>query len=98
MALVMIFLGLAVLFNFILIVAKIEKGRHLDALVDVLLLIAISQIYGTSIVGGGVATVGSMFISVYLYWFPLIPIEHELNGLTYGEFLDKLHEEKKEDK
>lgn len=66
-----IFLGLAVLLNFIFIVHKFKTGRPLDAVVDIGIIIVASAIYGTSIMGGVIATIGSMFISIYLHYVPL---------------------------
>ena len=64
-------LGLAVLVNFLFVVNKLQKGRILDATVDVGVMIAASSIYGMSLMGGVSATFGSMFISIYLHYRPL---------------------------
>lgn len=64
-------LGLAVLVNFLFIVHKLKQGRYGDAIVDVGVMIAASMIYGTSLMGGVSATFGSMFISIYLLYYPL---------------------------
>ena len=66
-----IFLGLAVLINFMFIVNKFKKGRHVDAVVDITVIMMASSLYGASIMGGVIATVGSMFISIYLHYVPL---------------------------
>lgn len=64
-------LGLAVLINFLFIVKKMENQRYADVLIDVSVLVAASAIYGMSVMGGASATIGSMFISIYLHFFPL---------------------------
>ena len=64
-------LGLAVLVNFLFVVNKLQKGRVVDATVDVGVMIAASSIYGMSLIGGVSATFGSMFISIYLHYKPL---------------------------
>lgn len=66
-----IFLGLAVLINFMFIVHKFKAGRYADALTDIAIIIVASGIYGTSLMGGVIATIGSMFISIYLHFVPL---------------------------
>ena len=70
-------LGLAVLINFLFIVNKYKAGRLVDAAVDIAVMISASAIYGTSIMGGASATIGSMFISVYLHYNPLVPLKVE---------------------
>lgn len=66
-----IFLGLAVLVNFIFIVNKFKNGRYLDAATDIAIILLASSLYGASVMGGVIATIGSMFISMYLHWKPL---------------------------
>ena len=66
-----IFLGLAVLLNFIFIVRKFENGRYPDAITDIAVIMFASSLYGASIMGGVIATIGSMFISIYLNYYPL---------------------------
>jgi len=64
-------LGLAVLINFIFIVTKFKAQRYADAIIDILTIIATSSLYGMSLMGGAIATIGSMFISIYLHYKPL---------------------------
>ena len=64
-------LGLAVLINFIFIVKKFKTGRPIDAFVDIATIMLTSSLYGMSLMGGAIATVGSMFISIYLHYRPL---------------------------
>lgn len=66
-----IFLGLAVLINFIFVVRKFKAGRHIDAITDISIIFIASAIYGASLMGGVIATIGSMFISIYLHYVPL---------------------------
>ena len=66
-----IFLGLAVLVNFIFIVHKFKKGRYIDAVTDITVIMLASSLYGASVMGGVIATIGSMFISIYLHFAPL---------------------------
>jgi len=85
-------LGLAVLVNFLFIVNKLKKGRALDAATDVAILMAASSIYGMSLMGGISATFGSMFISIYLHYFPLIKPKSEETKTpeSSGSTLEKL--------
>lgn len=64
-------LGLAVLVNFIFIVKKFQAGRPVDAVIDIATIVILSSLYGISLMGGAIATVGSMFISIYLHYKPL---------------------------
>ena len=66
-----IFLGLAVLVNFMFIVHKFKNGRFVDAITDITVIMLASSLYGASVMGGVIATIGSMFISVYLHFVPL---------------------------
>ncbi len=66
-----IFLGLAVLVNFMFIVHKFKHGRHVDAFTDIAVIMLASSLYGASVMGGVIATIGSMFISIYLHFVPL---------------------------
>ena len=66
-----IFLGLAVLVNFIFIVHKFKTGRFADAITDIVVIMLASSLYGASVMGGVIATIGSMFISIYLHFVPL---------------------------
>lgn len=66
-----IFLGLAVLVNFMFIVHKFKKGRYADAATDIAVIMLASSLYGASVMGGVIATIGSMFISIYLHFIPL---------------------------
>ena len=66
-----IFLGLAVLLNFVSILYKLQRGNYIDALVDAGLIIVLTNIYGTSLIGGVIATIGSAFISIFLILFPI---------------------------
>jgi len=64
-------LGLAVLFNFIILRIKFNKGLYADAAVDLAMLIALNSVFGGSILGVVSATAGSTLISLYLIWFPI---------------------------
>ncbi len=64
-------LGLVILFNFILMLNKFKQDRFLDVTIDIIIIIVVSLLYGVTIVGGMAATIGSLFISIYLYYKPL---------------------------
>lgn len=83
-----VFLGLAVLINFIFIVRKFKAGRYADAITDISIIFVASAIYGASLMGGVIATIGSMFISIYLHYFPL----HLFPDIPDGKFNSKASE------
>ena len=64
-------LGLAVLFNFVILRSKWNDGKYADAAVDLGMLIILNIIFGSSILGVISATVGSTFISLYLMRYPV---------------------------
>lgn len=64
-------LGFAVLFNFIILRVKWNKGQYMDAAVDIGMLIVLNSIFGGSILGVVSATAGSTLISLYLMWKPI---------------------------
>ena len=63
-------LGLAVLFNFIILRIKWNKGEYANVGVDLTMLLLLNFVFGGSILGVISATVGSTLISLYLIWFP----------------------------
>lgn len=68
-------LGFAVLFNFIILRIKFNKGLYADVAVDILMLIILNSVFGGSILGVVSATAGSTLISLYLIWKPIILFE-----------------------
>ena len=71
MGVMVIALGLAVLFNFIILRLKWNKGHYADVGVDVLMLALLNSVFGGSILGVISATAGSTLISLYLIWYPI---------------------------
>lgn len=63
-------LGLAVLFNFIILRIKWNKKEYANVGVDLVMLLLLNFVFGGSILGVISATVGSTLISLYLIWFP----------------------------
>ena len=64
-------LGLAVLFQFIILRIKWNRGNYADVGVDVIMLAILNSIFGGSILGVISATAGSTLISLYLIWYPI---------------------------
>lgn len=64
-------LGVAVLFNFIILRIKWARKEYANVGVDVLMLLALNLVFGGSILGVISATVGSTLISLYLIWYPI---------------------------
>lgn len=68
-------LGFAVLFQFIILRIKWNKGQYADVGVDILMLAILNGIFGGTILGVISATAGSTLISLYLIWKPLKILE-----------------------
>jgi len=71
MGIMVIALGLAVLFQFIILRVKWNRGNYADVGVDVILLALLNSVFGGSILGVISATAGSTLISLYLIWYPI---------------------------
>jgi len=66
----MIFMGLAVAINFIVIKWKLEHDRNADAILDAAILFIIAWGFSGSISGLMIGTIASMFVSMYLIVSP----------------------------
>jgi hypothetical protein len=64
-------LGFAVLFNFVILRVKWNRGDYADVFVDVAMLVLLNSVFGGSILGVVSATAGSTLISLYLMWKPV---------------------------
>ena len=62
--------GLAMAGNIAVIKFKLERYRYSDATVDAVVLVVLTYIFGGSIAGLAVATVASVFFSMYLLVSP----------------------------
>ena len=71
MGMMVLALGIAVLFQFIILRVKWNKGHYADAAIDVLMLIILNSVFGGTILGVISATAGSTLISLYLIWKPI---------------------------
>ena len=71
MSALVVALGLAVLFQFIILRIKFNKGNYADVGVDIAMLALLNSIFGGSILGVISATAGSTLISLYLIWYPI---------------------------
>jgi hypothetical protein len=71
MGVMVISLGFAVLFNFIILRIKWSRGNYADVGVDILMLALLNSVFGGSILGVISATAGSTLISLYLIWYPI---------------------------
>lgn len=63
-------MGLAAAFNIIIIKWKIENSRYADAALDGGILIAFTLVFGGTLGGMVIATVGAAIVSLYLLAFP----------------------------
>lgn len=66
----MIFLGLIVALNFIIIKIKFDRKRVEDAIFDIGLLLIIMGLFSGSYAGLIVGTIASLFISIYFLASP----------------------------
>lgn len=71
MTAMVIALGFAVLFQFIILRIKWNRGDYADVAVDVAMLAILNAVFGGSILGVISATAGSTLISLYLIWYPI---------------------------
>jgi len=69
-ALAIILFGMATAMNIAVIKWKLEKDRNSDALLDGIMLVTLTWIFGGSISGLAVATIASSFVSLYLLISP----------------------------
>jgi len=81
MGAMVIALGFAVLFQFIILRVKFNRGMYSDIAVDVGMLVLLNIVFGGSILGVVSATAGATLISLYLMWKPVILFE---NGIDIG--------------
>ena len=73
-------LGFAVLFQFIILRIKWNRGNYADVGVDVIMLAILNAVFGGSILGVVSATAGSTLISLYLIWYPIKVFQMEPTG------------------
>lgn len=66
----LLLMGLATGFNFIIIVWKFKKQRWLDALIDACIMAAICVLFSGTVSGLSIGMVGSAMCSVYLLISP----------------------------
>lgn len=64
-------IGIATLFNFIVIIRKYRMRRFVDATLDMILMAIICLIFGGSFNALVVGMIASMGISIYLYFNPV---------------------------
>lgn len=66
----LLIIGVVVALNIIIIKMKFEKGRFEDAIFDSIILGGLTIVFSGSYAGLVVATIASMFISLYLLKYP----------------------------
>jgi len=62
-------IGLVTAFNLLILLVKFKAGRYGDLAIDVLSLVALSAMFGNTILGALIAMVSSFTISIYLLIF-----------------------------
>jgi len=67
--------GVAIGFNFIILKYKYDKGRHLDLVLDLIVLVTLSYLFGGTILGMASAMVGGALVSLYLLFTTKPPEE-----------------------
>lgn len=63
-------MGLAAAFNILVIKWKIEHSRYADSALDGAVLLVFAFVFGGTLGGMVIATVGSAIVSLYLLAFP----------------------------
>lgn len=64
-------IGLAVAFNFIVIIRKYRLHRYFDATLDMVILAVICVLFSGTFSALVTGTIASMFVSMYLYFNPV---------------------------
>ena len=64
-------IGLAVAFNFIVLIRKYRLKRYFDAFIDMLILAIICILFSGTFSALVTGTIASMFVSFYLYFNPI---------------------------
>lgn len=64
-------IGLAVAFNFVVIIRKYRLHRYFDAFIDMMILAIICVLFCGTFSALVTGTIASMFVSFYLYFNPL---------------------------
>lgn len=64
-------IGVAVAFNFIVIIRKYRLGRYFDAFLDMTILAIICFLFSGTFSALTTGTIASMFVSFYLYFNPV---------------------------
>ena len=72
-------LGVAILFNFVILRIKWNRGQYIDAGVDVGMLLLLNMIFGGSMIGAASATAGSTLISLYLMKEPIRVVANKID-------------------
>jgi len=67
----LIFIGIAVAFNCIILVHKFRKERYADTALDFSILVCICFLFNGSFSALAVGTIASMIVSFYLLWKPV---------------------------
>jgi len=75
-------LGIAVLFNFIILRIKWNRGEYSNVGVDLGMLLLLNIFFGGSILGVVSATFGSTLISLYLMKYPITLLDFEHDSST----------------
>lgn len=75
-------LGFAVLFQFIILRTKFNKGNYADVFVDVAMLVILNVVFGGSVLGVVSATAGATLISLYLMWKPVVLFDNNVFAST----------------
>ena len=81
-------IGIAAGFNFLIIKWKIEKGRYSDAVLDGFLLFLLAVMFGQTLGGMIIATIGSAMVSLALLANP--PKLPSIDSDFIKEFKSKL--------
>jgi len=63
-------IGIATAFNFLIIKTKVEKKRYEDAAFDAFTLFALTVMFGGTLGGMIIATIGSFITSLWLLKYP----------------------------
>jgi hypothetical protein len=83
-------IGLATAFNFLILKTKIEKSRYQDAIFDAIVLLLLSIMFGGTLGGMVIATIGSAIVSLSLLISPPKFLSNIETTSFVAEFKSKL--------
>jgi len=91
MEIIALILGIAILFNFVILRIKWNRKQYADTAVDLGMLLVLNAVFGGTILGVASATAGSTLISLYLMKKPVtLSSQFKNKDQTLSNIADKI--------